>query len=111
MEDLITIEQFFQTKMKVGTILFAEPIKKADKLYKLGVNLGEETPRQIVSGLRQHYSVEDLVGKQVIVVTNLKPVTLRGVISAGMLLATANSEGKVSLILPEPGTPNGTEVG
>lgn len=109
--DKIGIEKFFEVEMKVGKILTVSHIEKADRLYKLDVDLGEETPRQIVSGLRQHYSEEDLVGKQIIVVTNLEIVKLRGVESFGMLLATTNSEGRVILVRPEEDAQIGAKVG
>lgn len=109
--EIIPIEKFFESELKIGTIVSAEPIENADKLYKLQVNLGGDEPRQIVSGLRQHYSVGDLVGKQVVVVVNLQPVTLRGVESSGMLLATTDQNGKVLLVKPEGFVPNGAKVG
>jgi methionyl-tRNA synthetase len=87
----ITIEEFEKIKLKVGKVLSAENIEGSDKLYKLQVDLGSEI-RQIVSGLVKYYKADELVGKKVIVITNLKPVKLRGVESKGMLLAAGDTE-------------------
>ncbi len=94
----ITIDDFFKTELKVAKILTAEKIEKSDKLLKLSVSLGTET-RQVVSGIAQHYKPEDLVGKKVVLVSNLKPAKLRGVESQGMILC-GESEGVVKLIEP-----------
>jgi methionyl-tRNA synthetase len=78
--------------LRVATILEAERVSGSDKLVKIQVDLGQER-RQIVAGIAQHYSPEELVGKQVIVVANLKPATLRGEVSNGMLLAASTAKG------------------
>lgn len=90
-EEYITIDELDKVKLKVGQILNVERIEKADKLYKLTVDIGEEK-RTIVSGLVKYYSPEELLNKQVVVVTNLKPVKLRGVESQGMLLAAGDDD-------------------
>ncbi|ADV46590.1 methionine--tRNA ligase [Nitratifractor salsuginis] len=109
-QGLITIDQFFQTSLKVGTVLEAEEVPKSKKLLLLQVDLGEEQPRQIVAGIKEWYAPADLVGTQVCVVANLKPAKLMGLRSEGMLLAAKDEEG-LALIRPEkpkkPGTPIG----
>ena len=82
----ITIDDFAKLDLRVAEVLACEKVEKADKLLHLTVTLGDEE-RSIVSGIAQHYQPEELVGKHVIVVTNLKPVKLRGVLSQGMILA------------------------
>lgn len=93
----ITIDEFAKVQLKVAEVLACENHPKADRLYVLKLKLGEEE-RQVVSGIKEYYSPEDLVGKKVVVVTNLKPVKLRGVESKGMILAAEDSEGKLSLV-------------
>lgn len=87
----ITIDDFFKTELRVAKVLSAEPIPKADKLYKLIVDLGSET-RQVVSGIRKWYTPDELVGKNVILVSNLAPAKLRGEESRGMILAADEGE-------------------
>jgi len=76
----------------VAEIVAAEPVPKANKLVKLQLNVGEPEPRQIVAGISQFYSTEELVGKKIIVVANLKPAKLMGIKSTGMLLAAKDGE-------------------
>ncbi len=106
---LISIDQFFQTELKIGTIVQAEEVPKSKKLLLLQVDLGEETPRQIVAGIKEWYSPEDLIGTQACVVANLKPAKLMGLRSEGMLLA-AKDEGGLSLLRPETPKQSGTKV-
>lgn len=87
---IITIDELDKVELKVGQIKEVSRIEKSDKLYKLSVDVGEEQPRTIVSGLVEFYTEEELLGKQVVVVTNLKPAKLRGVESNGMLLAAGD---------------------
>ena len=91
MSDLVTIDQFDEFVIKIGEVKEAEKIEKSDKLLKLQVDIGEEKPRQIVAGLAKFYSPEDLVGRKVCVVANLKPAKLFGTLSEGMILATGAS--------------------
>lgn len=91
----VTIEDFKKVDLRVAKILEAVKVEGADKLFKLKVTLGLEE-RQLVAGIAQYYTPEELVGKQIIVVTNLQPAVIRGVESQGMLLA-ATSQGKVIL--------------
>ena len=109
-DNLIEIGQFFQTSLKVGTVIEADEVPKSKKLLKLQVDLGEEQPRQIVAGIKEFYSPAELIDTQVCVVANLKPAKLMGIVSQGMLLAAKDSNG-LCLIRPEkpkqPGTPIG----
>lgn len=89
--ELITIDDFAKVELKVGKILECQPHPKADRLLVFKIDIGDEV-RTIVSGIRKYYSETDLIGKKVIVVTNLKPVNLRGVESNGMILAASDDE-------------------
>ena len=97
----IPFSDFEKLDLRVGTILEVENHPKADKLYVLKVDLGEQEPRTIVAGLRAHYTQEDLKGKQAIFVANLEPVNLRGIESNGMILAASNEE-KTSVFFLKP---------
>jgi len=109
-DNLIEIGQFFETSLKIGTIVEAEEVKKSKKLLKLQVDLGEKKPRQIVAGIKEFYSPEDLVGTQACVVANLKPAKLMGMMSEGMLLAAKDEDG-LCLVRPEKPKKAGTPVG
>lgn len=104
----IKIDDFDKVEIKAGTIINAEGVKKADKLLKIQVDLGEEN-RQIVSGIREQYEPEDIIGKKVLVVTNLEPVKLRGELSEGMIL-TAEKDNRLTLISVPDGIENGSIV-
>jgi methionyl-tRNA synthetase len=106
---LITIDQFFQTSLKIGTIISAEEVKKSKKLLKLQVDVGEENPRQILAGIKEFYSADELIGTQACVVANLKPAKLMGMLSEGMLLA-AKDENGLSLLRPEKQKVAGTKI-
>ncbi len=95
--------------LRIGNIVDVEDHPNADKLYVLHVDLGDET-RTLVAGLRPYYSIEEMKGRQIVVVTNLKPAKLRGVESRGMLLAADDGKGKVSLLSPSSPAPPGTSV-
>ncbi|MCQ2409721.1 MAG: methionine--tRNA ligase [Clostridia bacterium] len=99
----ITIDDFAKVQLRVGEILTAEKVEKADKLLKFSVKLGEET-RTIVSGIAKYYTPEEMVGKQVVVVSNLKPAKLRGIESQGMLLCACslNEDGTENVVLVSP---------
>ncbi len=105
----ITIEEFARLELKVGNVLEAEPIEGADKLLKLTVDAGEDQPRTVVAGVAEHYAPEELVGKQVVIVANLKPVKLRGVKSQGMVLAAVGDE-QVIVVSPSAPTTPGSKV-
>jgi methionyl-tRNA synthetase len=104
----ITIDDFLNVDLRVATVLTCEAIPKADKLLKLQLDLGYEQ-RQVVSGIAKHYSPEELVGKKVIVVANLKPVKLRGELSQGMILA-GEKDGLLTLATVDPKLENGAKV-
>ena len=104
---MITIDQFRALELRVGTVRAAEPHPNADRLLVLRVDLGTES-RQVVAGIRAHYEPGALVGRQVIVVANLEPATLRGVESQGMVLAAADGERVVLLRPDDPVTPGAT---
>ena len=104
----ISIDEFMKVDLRVAEILKAEPVKKADKLLKLQLDLGYEK-RQVVSGIAEYYKPEELIGRKVICVTNLKPVKLRGELSQGMILA-GKSEGYLSLVSIDQNMPNGTQI-
>ncbi len=109
-DNLIEIGQFFETSLKIGTVLEAAEVPKSKKLIQLKVDVGEEVPRQILAGIREFYAPEDLVNTQVCVVANLKPAKLMGLLSEGMLLA-AKDESGLSLIRPEAPKKVGTPIG
>lgn len=100
-DDEIDIDHFARVKLRTATIEAVEPLPKSKKLYKLQVDVGELGKRQIVSGIALHYTPEQLIGKQIVVIVNLKPAKLMGVESQGMLLA-ASTEGDASLALLTP---------
>jgi methionyl-tRNA synthetase len=108
-DDLLTIDDFFRTKLVVGTIREAEQVPKSRKLVRLMVDLGEADLRQLVAGIAERYEAADLVGRQIVVVSNLKPAKLMGVESQGMLLA-ANLDGAPFLLAPDEEVPPGTVV-
>ncbi len=95
----ITIDDFAKVELKVGLVLDSKPVEGADKLLVSQIKIGDEV-RQIVSGIAKFYSPDKLIGKKVVVVTNLKPVKLRGVLSQGMILAAADGS-ELSLVSPE----------
>ncbi len=95
-------------ELKVAEVTAAEPVKKADKLLKIQLELGGES-RQVVSGIAEHYTPEELVGRKVICVTNLKPVKLRGEWSQGMILAASKGK-KLTLATVADSLPNGSVV-
>ena len=106
--DEISIDDFMKIDLRVAEVIMAEPVKKADKLLKLQLDLGYEK-RQVVSGIAQYYKPEELVGRKVICITNLKPVKLRGELSQGMILA-GSKDGQLSLATVDQTLPNGSKV-
>ncbi|WP_042354619.1 methionine--tRNA ligase [Bacillus rubiinfantis] len=104
----IAIDEFMKIDLRVAEVIEAEPVKKADKLLKLQLDLGYEK-RQVVSGIAQYYKPEELVGRKVICITNLKPVKLRGELSQGMILA-GSKDGQLSLATVDQSLPNGSKV-
>ncbi|NMO96855.1 methionine--tRNA ligase [Paenibacillus lemnae] len=108
LKEEIGIDDFAKVELRVAQVLSCEPVKKADKLLKLQLDLGFEQ-RQVVSGIAKHYTPEELVGKKVICVTNLKPVKLRGEMSQGMILAASQGEQLTLATVPDS-MPNGALV-
>ena len=109
-DNLIEIGQFFETSLKIGTVIEAEEVPKSKKLLKLQVDVGDESPRQVVAGIKEFYSAESLINTQVCVVANLKPAKLMGMISEGMLLAAKDEDG-LCLVRPEKPKKAGTPIG
>lgn len=105
----ITIDDFTKVEIRMGTVTNVDVVEGADKLYILSVDLGEEKPRQILSGIREFVSKEDLLGKQFPFVTNLAPRKLRGYESQGMILAGSDDEG-LALLQPTKLLKNGTKL-
>ena len=108
---LIDIDHFAQVDLRVGTVLKAEPVPKADKLLRLEVDVGEDAPRQLVAGIAPYYTLEELIGRRIIVVANLQPRTLRGLESRGMLLAAGAEGGRPALVtVTDADVPNGARL-
>jgi methionyl-tRNA synthetase len=108
---MISIEDFKKVDIAVGEILSAEKVPDTDKLLKLSVNLGEENPRQIVSGIALYFpDPSSLIGKKCMFVANLEPRVIRGLESQGMVLAVSTEDGKFSLLEPNAEIPAGTRA-
>ena len=105
----ITFDDFMKMQFQVGEIISCEEVKKSKKLLCSQVKVGSEI-KQIVSGIKQHYSAEEMVGKKVMVLVNLKPAKLAGVLSEGMLLCAEDAEGNLALMTPEKKMPAGAEI-
>ena len=105
----ITFEQFGEMQFQVGEIIACEEVKKSKKLLCSQVKIGSQV-KQIVSGIKGHYTAEEMVGKKVMVLVNLKPAKLAGVLSEGMLLCAEDAEGNLSLVVPEKEMPSGAEI-
>ena len=96
--DAITIDEFAKVVMKVGLVLSAERVKGADKLLHMQVDIGEAEPRSIVAGIAEAYTPEEMTGRKVVIVANLQPRKLRGLVSNGMILAASPEGGKPVLV-------------
>ena len=105
----ITFEDFGKLQFQVGEIIACEAVKKSKTLLCSQVKIGSQV-RQIVSGIKAHYTPEEMVGKKVMVVTNLKPAKLAGVLSEGMILCAEDADGNLSLMVPEKEMPAGAEI-
>ena len=108
-KDEITFEQFGAMQFQVGEIIACEAVKKSKKLLCSQVKVGSQV-KQIVSGIKAHYTPEEMVGKKVMVLVNLKPAKLAGVLSEGMLLCAEDAEGNLALMTPEKEMPAGAEI-
>ena len=105
----ITFEDFGKMQFQVGEIIACEEVKKSKKLLCSQVKIGSQV-KQIVSGIKAHYTAEEMVGKKVMVLVNLKPAKLAGVLSEGMLLCAEDADGNLALMTPEKPMPAGAEI-
>ncbi len=105
----ITYDDFSKLQFQVGEIIACEEVKKSKKLLCSQVKIGSQV-KQIVSGIKAHYSAQEMVGKKVMVLVNLKPATLAGVVSEGMLLCAEDENGELALLVPEKEMPSGAEI-
>ena len=108
-KDEVTYDDFAKLQFQVGEIVACQAVPKSKKLLCSQVRIGSQT-RQIISGIKAHYSPEEMVGKKVMVITNLKPAKLAGMVSEGMLLCAEDEEGNLSLMTPEKDMPSGAEI-
>ena len=109
LKSTIQYDDFAKLDLRIGTIISAEKVEKADKLLKLQIDLGFET-RTVISGIALHFKPEEIVGKQVTVVANLAPRKMRGIESNGMILMAEDQGGKLKFIAPDVETTNGSSV-
>ena len=105
----ITYDDFARLQFQVGEIIACEAVQKSRKLLCSKVKIGSQV-RQIVSGIKANYTPEEMVGKKVMVVVNLKPAKLAGILSEGMLLCAEDADGNLSLMVPEKEMPAGAEI-
>ncbi len=105
----ITFDDFEKMQFQVGEIIACKAVEKSKKLLCSQVKIGSQV-KQIVSGIRKHYTPEEMVGKKVMVLVNLKPAKLAGVLSEGMLLCAEDENGELSLMAPEKKMPSGAEI-
>lgn len=106
---IISFDDFAKVDLRVGTIISADDLEESNKLLKLVVDIGIEK-RQIIAGVKKFYNVEDLVGRQIVIVANLEPKSLAGYESQGMLLAANNEEGGPVVLLPEKPVADGAII-
>lgn len=109
-EGLISLDQFQQVDLRVAEIVSAEKVPKSDKLLKLEVEIGKDNKRQVVAGIAAYYVPDELIGKTVLFVANLKPVKLRGILSQGMLLAATTEDGRLALTTVDREMPSGSRI-
>ena len=105
---MITIEDLIKVEIKVGRILSVEEVEGSDKLYKLSVDFGEESPRQVLSGIKKFFEKDFLIGKQFTFVTNLEPRKMMGLESQAMILATGDES--LALLTPTIEVKNGSQM-
>lgn len=108
--DHITIDDFKKVQAQIGRVVSAEAVEGSEKLIKLMLDFGEESPRQILSGIRQWYTPESLLGKQLLFVTNLAPRAMLGLESHGMLMAVDGVDGAPVFLVPEQEVAPGSRV-
>ena len=109
-KELISIADFTRVELKVAQIMQAEKIETSEKLLRLQVDVGESEKRQIIAGIAKHYSPDELVGRKIIVVANLKPAKLMGNLSQGMLLAASDAHGNLALLSISDEMPAGASI-
>jgi methionyl-tRNA synthetase len=109
LKDEITIDDFAKTDLRLAKVLECSAVEKSDKLLKLTLDVGVLGTRTVVSGIAKHYKPEEMVGKTVVLVCNLKPAKLRGVLSEGMILC-AGDDANLKIVMPESELPPGSEV-
>lgn len=106
----ISLDEFKKVEARIGTVMTAEAVEGSEKLIKLSLDFGEEVPRQILSGIRQWYTPESLIGKQLLFVTNLAPRAMMGLESHGMLMAVDGADGAPVFLVPETAVSVGAKV-
>lgn len=109
MSEIITIKEFQRMDIRVGRVLKAERVPETKKLIVLEIDIGEEKPRRMVAGIAEYYKAEELVGKNLVVLANLEPKKIRGIISNGMILA-ADVNGRPYILTVEDEVPPGSPV-
>jgi methionyl-tRNA synthetase len=105
----VSIDEFREFDVRVGKVLEVEPVRRTEKLLKIRVDLGGGTTRQIISSIAEYYAPEELIGKKIVILTNLKPAKFSGELSEGMLLA-AETEDKLALLTVDRDIEEGTRV-
>lgn len=105
----VSLEDFKQADIRVGTILVAEPVPETDKLLRLEVDFGEDKPRQILSGIKEYVKPEEIIGRQLLFIVNLESRVIRGLVSNGMLLAIGEGD-EFSLLIPDKKVSPGSRV-
>jgi methionine--tRNA ligase beta chain len=110
MSEPVSYDDFAKLELRVARVLEARPHPNADKLLLLQIDVGDEQPKQIVAGIRQHYTPEQLVGKRIVVVNNLAPAVIRGEASNGMLLAATSGERVIVLTPDDPECVAGAKI-
>lgn len=106
---MISINDFAKVEMRVGTVVEATSVEGSDKLIKLQVHIGEDKPRQILTGMKAWFKPKYFLGKQIVIITNLEPRVMMGLASQGMVVATDGSKGPV-LLKPSKKVPNGSKI-
>lgn len=106
---MISIDDFKKLDLRIGAVTAAYDVLESDRLFRLEIDIGEGAPRQIVAGIKRHVDVAELIGKQVVIVANLLPKEVFGILSQGMLLAAGDSE-TLSLLVPEKRIVPGTKI-
>ncbi|MFW9950779.1 MAG: methionine--tRNA ligase subunit beta, partial [Candidatus Thorarchaeota archaeon] len=107
-KEIVSYEDFKKLDIRIALVEKVEAVPKADKLYKLSVDIGTEK-RTLIAGLAEHYKAEQLKGKKIVILTNLEPRELRGITSEGMLLAAVDGN-KVSILVPDKDIPLGAKI-